>query len=391
MWGDLARPDGYGQWTEHAPAGPAATDFFLEYDTGSENLHRVAAKLAGYRDLAARTGITTPVLFWLPTARREAGLRALLASTAGRGPGTRPAGGIPGVPVATTTPQAAAGGAGPAGAIWLPAGQPGPRLRLAQAGGTTPAQLPATGPAGRGQRRSRHRPALASPRPCATAPARRSRHAPPAGSAMTGRSTLGGPDHRGARRPRPHHRVRRLHAGPARTRAAGGGHQASTLLPGPRAGATAARPGLAALLPASPAWIEAAAGLAARFAAAYATWSWTQPPAAWLARLRPMTASQLYPALAQAAWTPGILAQRDHGRQAAAGTVTGERIRDLTPGSVIITVQVRQVITSPAGHSEVADDLAVTVVRASGGQAVWDVEPAAAGNTGGDPADALSP
>ena len=146
LWGDLARPDGYGQWTEQAPRGPVTTDFFLEYDTGSENLGRVAAKLAGYRDLAARTGITTPVLFWLPAARREAGLRALLASTAGRGsPGVRAAGAIPGVPVATTTPEAAGGGAGPADAIWLPARQPGPRLRLTQAGGTTPARLPAAG------------------------------------------------------------------------------------------------------------------------------------------------------------------------------------------------------------------------------------------------------
>ena len=71
--------------------------------------------------------------------------------------------------------------------------------------------------------------------------------------------------------------------------------------------------------------------------------------------------------------------------------MTGEQIRDLTPGSVIITVQVRQVTTSASGHSQVPDDLAVTVVRAGGGQAVWDVEPAAAGNTGGDAADALSP
>jgi hypothetical protein len=142
LWGDLARPDGYGQWTEHTPAGPAVTDFFLEYDTGSENLARVAAKLTGYRNLAARTGITTPVLFWLPTARREAALRALLDSTAG--PGARPGGGVPGVPVATTTPQAAASGGGPAGPIWLPAGQPSPRLALAQAGGITPAPLPAT-------------------------------------------------------------------------------------------------------------------------------------------------------------------------------------------------------------------------------------------------------
>ena len=144
LWGDLALPDGYGQWTEHARHGPVTADFFLEYDTGSENLWRVAAKLTGYRDLAARTGITTPVLFWLPTARREASLRALLASSS-RGPGKRAAGAIPGVPVATTTPEAAAGGGGPAGAIWLPAGQPGPRLRLAQAGCTTPAQPSATG------------------------------------------------------------------------------------------------------------------------------------------------------------------------------------------------------------------------------------------------------
>ena len=143
LWGDLARPDGYGQWTEDTPAGPAVTDFFLEYDTGSENLPRVAAKLAGYAALAARTGITTPVLFWLPSARREAGLRALLASTARGDPGARPAGPVPGVPVATTTPEAAAGGTGPAGPVWLPAGQPGPRLRLTRAAGTRPAPLPA--------------------------------------------------------------------------------------------------------------------------------------------------------------------------------------------------------------------------------------------------------
>src|ERR1700727_1362451 len=49
---DRAGPAGGGQWPEPPPAGPAVTDFFLEYDTGSENLHRVAAKLAGYRNLA---------------------------------------------------------------------------------------------------------------------------------------------------------------------------------------------------------------------------------------------------------------------------------------------------------------------------------------------------
>jgi hypothetical protein len=160
--------------------------------------------------------------------------------------------------------------------------------------------------------------------------------------------------------------------------------------PDPEHTTTAAAPDLAALLPASPAWIEDAAGLAARFAATYTTWSWRQPPA-YPARLRPMTATQLYPALARAADTAGILAWRDRGHLAAAGTVTGERIRGLTPGSVIITVQIREIITSAGGRSEVPDDLAITVVRAGGGQAVWDAEPAADGNTGADAADALTP
>jgi hypothetical protein len=134
-----------------------------------------------------------------------------------------------------------------------------------------------------------------------------------------------------------------------------------------------------------------AADLAARFTAACTTWSWRQPPAACPARLRPMTATQLYPTLAQAADTAGIPGGRDRGHLAAAGTVTGERIRDLTPGSVIITVQARQVTTDAGGRSEVPDDLAITVVRANGGQAVWDAEPAAGGNTGADAADAPAP
>jgi len=100
--------------------------------------------------------------------------------------------------------------------------------------------------------------------------------------------------------------------------------------PAPAHTTTAAAPDLAALLPASPAWTGDAAGLATRFAAACTTWSWRQPPAAHLARLRPTTATQLYPTLAQAADTAGIPGGRDRGHLAAAGTVTGERIRGLT-------------------------------------------------------------
>jgi len=148
-WGDRARPDGYGRWCERQPGQPGVTvDFFLEYDAGTETLTRVVAKLAGYAALAARTGITTPVLFWLPSPRREAALHRRLA-----GPppaGTRNAASaaqVPGVPVATAT--AAASSEGPAGAAWLPAGRPGPRLRLARLA-PVPAAPCASSPAGGG-------------------------------------------------------------------------------------------------------------------------------------------------------------------------------------------------------------------------------------------------
>jgi hypothetical protein len=131
-WGGHARPDGYGRWTEQLPGRPAGTvDFFLEYDTGSEPLTRVTAKLAGYAALAARTGITTPVLFHLRSPAREAALQRRLAGPPP--PGIRDAASaaqIPGVPVATAAPGTSP--QGPAGAAWLPAGSPGPRLRLAQ-------------------------------------------------------------------------------------------------------------------------------------------------------------------------------------------------------------------------------------------------------------------
>ena len=117
LWGDLARPDAFGRWTEPQENGrPATVDFFLEHDTGSETLRRVTAKLDGYTALAESTGITTPVLFWLPSPTREANLRKAL--------------GTPDVPVATAVHTPATAPDGPAGPLWLPVGTTGPRRRL---------------------------------------------------------------------------------------------------------------------------------------------------------------------------------------------------------------------------------------------------------------------
>ncbi|MBB5157424.1 replication-relaxation family protein [Saccharopolyspora phatthalungensis] len=76
-FGDLVRPDAYGRW-QHSGR---EFEFFLEFDLATEAQARVAAKLHGYAQLAAATGITTPVLVWLPTARRETATRRLLTRT----------------------------------------------------------------------------------------------------------------------------------------------------------------------------------------------------------------------------------------------------------------------------------------------------------------------
>ena len=171
-----------------------------------------------------------------------------------------------------------------------------------------------------------------------------------------------------------------------------------SLLPqpaGPAAGGTTARPAataspqptaaaavpLASLLPFPPNRLQAAATLAGRFTAAWDSWSWQQPPAAWLAALQPMAAASLEPALAQAAGDRGVLAQRTAARQVAVATVTGLAIRDLTPGSVTVTATATQVITSSSGTSRATASWAVTLTPEGSVWLVWDIEPASAGNS----------
>lgn len=107
-WGELVRPDGYGVWAE---AG-RTVGFFVEYDTGSEPVARVAAKLSGYADVAVADGVARPVLFWLARPGREPRLHQAI--------------GRPPVPLATATV-----GTDPAHSVWQAAGDAGPRRRLA--------------------------------------------------------------------------------------------------------------------------------------------------------------------------------------------------------------------------------------------------------------------
>jgi hypothetical protein len=111
------RPDGHGVWTEHDRSVP----FFLEYDTGTENLTTLTDKITRYDHLTAGTTWRWPVLFWLPTTRRELNLHRHITAT---GPPHTAA-------IATTAADlATTSGLGPAGRIWWLHGDTTGRLRL---------------------------------------------------------------------------------------------------------------------------------------------------------------------------------------------------------------------------------------------------------------------
>jgi hypothetical protein len=99
--GDLVRPDGHGIWA----ASGMAIGFWLEWDTGTEKRHQVAAKLAGYAALHQATGLEHTILFRLHSLAAETSLRQALARHTATGPG--------GLLIATTSQP------GPAAPVWL--------------------------------------------------------------------------------------------------------------------------------------------------------------------------------------------------------------------------------------------------------------------------------
>ncbi len=120
QWGRLITPDAYARWQD--PDGEV--DFFLHHTPTQPAADQPTPLLKGYNELAAATGITTPVLLHAGDPDREAQLRGRLA-------GRRLL-----VPVATSNPACGP----PTAAVWLPSSSPagGRRYRLGALGHPQP-------------------------------------------------------------------------------------------------------------------------------------------------------------------------------------------------------------------------------------------------------------
>jgi hypothetical protein len=113
----IPRPDGHGIWAE----GDEEVPFLLELDLGTEPLGVLADKIRGYELLAAMTTWRWPVLFWLPSTRRELNLHQLLIDTT-----------IPDLVATASGDHATTTGQSPAENVWWLHGRQGPRLRLSE-------------------------------------------------------------------------------------------------------------------------------------------------------------------------------------------------------------------------------------------------------------------
>ncbi|GIG60573.1 hypothetical protein Lfu02_49450 [Longispora fulva] len=72
----LPRPDGHGMWATEGRVVP----FYLEYDTGSEPIDTLVDKVSRYSTIASMAMRSWPVLFWLPSLRREHNFQERLAN-----------------------------------------------------------------------------------------------------------------------------------------------------------------------------------------------------------------------------------------------------------------------------------------------------------------------
>ena len=97
LWGDAIRPDAYAVTTHQPATAGSGLGWFFEYDTGTESITQLAAKLRAYHRFSQNYTGHHPVLIHLPTTSREQRLHEVIAETYGPSP----------VPVATTTGELA--------------------------------------------------------------------------------------------------------------------------------------------------------------------------------------------------------------------------------------------------------------------------------------------
>jgi hypothetical protein len=169
--------------------------------------------------------------------------------------------------------------------------------------------------------------------------------------------------------------------GVGRPAAQHGAQPTATRSPRPTVSAAAGQADIYQWLPFTQTGLTTAAVVAAKFGAAYGSYSYTQDAASYVGPLVPITAPQLVGQIEAAYSAPGVASVRVSGKQVATATATIASIRTFGPSSLTFLVQVVQQVTGTAGSSEQSTVYAVTLTGSGTSWQVTDVELQSAGNS----------
>jgi hypothetical protein len=134
-------------------------------------------------------------------------------------------------------------------------------------------------------------------------------------------------------------------------------------------------------LPFTQAGLSAAADVVRRFAAAYASYSYTQSAASYERQMNGLVTPQLASVIARGFATPGVAQIRTRQQQIATGTGRITAIRAFGASNITFLVAITQKVTGTQGTKQTTTSYAVTVTGAATSWQVEDVQLASAGNT----------
>jgi hypothetical protein len=124
-----------------------------------------------------------------------------------------------------------------------------------------------------------------------------------------------------------------------------------------------------------------AAGVVTSFSSAYATFRYTDGPAAYIARMNGLISGSLAGVLRADFTTGGVQSSRISQRQTSTGNGVIDSLRSFGASSITFVVTISQKITGANGASSTSTQYAITVVPTGSSWLVNDIELASAGNT----------
>jgi hypothetical protein len=124
-----------------------------------------------------------------------------------------------------------------------------------------------------------------------------------------------------------------------------------------------------------------AAAVTVRFGVDYNTFTYTESPRAYVAKMNGLITGQLATQLQAEYATPGVASLRTSQQQISAGTATITSLRAFGPSSLTFVVTAGQHLVSSHHTSNGSTQYAITVVGSGSGWQVNDIELSSAGNS----------